>query len=136
MTYISAVLRRLVYDRANGRCEYCLLAEKYTIKRHEADHIYAEKHGGATVDANLCLSCFDCNRYKGSDLCSIDESTGEIITLFHPRNDVWEDHFRLMKDGRIEPLTARGRVTVKLLNFNTDERVEERRILIRLNRYP
>ena len=45
MKYIPEALRRLVRERANERCEYCLFHERYTVKRHEIDHIYAEKHG-------------------------------------------------------------------------------------------
>lgn len=44
MSYISSSLRDFVFERANRRCEYCLLHNKYTMKRHEIDHIYAEKH--------------------------------------------------------------------------------------------
>lgn len=84
MTYISVDLKRRVYERSKSRCEYCLISEDFTVKRHEVDHIYAEKHGGDTVDANLCLSCAVCNRYKSSDLCSVDPSTGDVVTLFHP----------------------------------------------------
>ncbi len=38
---------------------------------------------------------------------------------------VWSEHFRL-EQGEILPLTAEGRVTVKILRFNLPERVEER----------
>jgi 5-methylcytosine-specific restriction endonuclease McrA len=93
MTYIRESLRRLVFQRANGRCEYCLLHEDDAYMPHEVDHIYAEKHGGETSEANLCLSCAECNRYKGSDLASIDPQTGEVVQLIHPRRDNWSDHF-------------------------------------------
>ena len=85
-SYVSAALRRLVYERAGGRCEYCLYHDRYAAQPHEIDHIYAEKHGGESVEENLCLSCFDCNRYKGSDVASVDDNT--IVRLFHPRNDI------------------------------------------------
>lgn len=85
MTLIPDELRRLVYDRARGRCEYCLMPERYAVKHHEIDHIRATKHAGLTSAANLCLSCFQCNRHKGSDLTSIDPVTDQIVPLFHPR---------------------------------------------------
>jgi hypothetical protein len=135
MAYIADSLRHLVRERAHNRCEYCLLHEQYTVKRHEIDHIYAEKHGGETIESNLCLSCLDCNRYKGSDLASIDPDTGEIVPLFHPRRSHWAEHFE-NHDGYIQPLTATGRVTVRLLRFNTDDRTDERARLTKLNRYP
>jgi hypothetical protein len=136
VTYIPDNLRRQVRERANGNCEYCLLNEQYALKTHEIDHIRAERHGGPTTLENLCLSCFDCNRYKGSDLSSIDPVTDEIVPLFDPRRDKWNDHFQVDKDGLINGITAKGRVTVRLLEFNDPERVAIRRALIVLGHYP
>jgi hypothetical protein len=39
---------------------------------HEADDVIAEKHGGATSLENLAWACFYCNRFKGSDLASVE----------------------------------------------------------------
>ncbi len=135
MTYIPEALRRLVYERASGRCEYCLLHSADGYMPHEVDHIYAEKHGGVTAEYNVCLSCFECNRHKGSDLSSIDPLTGEVIQLFHPRRDKWTEHFRL-NGAFLEPLTPQGRVTVFLLQMNNPKRLLEREILIEAQRYP
>lgn len=66
LTYVSAALRKLVYDRAKGACEYCLIDEENSFARHQIDHVIAEKHGGLTVKENLALSCTLCNKYKGS----------------------------------------------------------------------
>ncbi len=134
-TYIPEALRKIVHDRAKGQCEYCLIHERYTMKRHEIDHIYAEKHGGLTADENLCLSCFDCNRTKGSDLCSLDAETGEIVTLFHPRRDEWVNHFK-NNAGEITGLTPKGRATLRSLNINDTERIVEREDLARIGAYP
>jgi len=125
VTHIPAALKRLVRERAVDRCEYCLFPESATLAPHWIDHIIAEKHGGKTELENLAVCCALCNLRKGSDLTSIDPDSGEIVPLFHPRRDRWSDHFRLDK-GRIEPLTAVGRVTVRLLQFNRRDRVEER----------
>ena len=61
-TYIPAAMRRQVRERANGCCEYCLLAEEDAYFPHEADHIISVKHRGLSVLENLAWSCFDCNR--------------------------------------------------------------------------
>lgn len=127
-TYVPAELRRLVYQRAGYRCEYCLIPESVTFASHEIDHITAEKHGGLTEGENLALACAVCNGNKGSDLTSIDPLTGQIIPLFHPRRDRWADHFRMVA-GRIEPFTPVGRVTVRLLQLNHPDRVKERILL-------
>lgn len=131
-TYISAALRRLVRDRANYACEYCLIPEMAVLVPHEVDHVIAEKHGGQTDENNLALACTICNKYKGSDLASIDPSNGEIVRLYQPRHDRWCNHFQL-KEGEIIPLNAIGRVTVRLLQMNRPERVEERRLLLQAN---
>lgn len=49
MTYISPTLRRQVEQRANDRCEYCLLPADVTFFPHELDHVIAIKHGGAML---------------------------------------------------------------------------------------
>jgi hypothetical protein len=128
-THISSTLRRLVRERAKACCEYCLIPEITTFAPHEIDHIIAEKHGGLTESDNLALSCTLCNKHKGTDLTSIDPDTEEIIPLYHPRKDRWLDHF-LLSDAKITALTPKGRVTVRLLQFNRYERIEERKILI------
>ncbi len=127
--YIPVELRRVVYERAGGRCEYCLIPETAVLVAHQIDHIISQKHGGLTESDNLALSCTLCNKYKGSDLASLDPVTGEIIPLFHPRRDRWLDHFRL-NDAQFIPLTPKGRVTVRLLQLNNPERIEERELLI------
>lgn len=127
-TYISAILRRLVCSRANYSCEYCLIPEIAVLVSHEIDHVIAEKHGGKTDESNLALACTICNKYKGSDLASIDSISGEIVRLYQPRRDRWREHFRLEK-GEIVPLTMIARVTVKLLQINRPERMEERKLL-------
>ncbi|MEG4483910.1 HNH endonuclease signature motif containing protein [Microcoleus sp. D2_18a_B4] len=92
-TYVSASLRRMVCDRANGYCEYCLIPETLALSSHQIDHIIAEKHSGETVENNLALSCSICNKNKGSDIASIAPETDEVVRLYNPRKDSWEDHF-------------------------------------------
>jgi hypothetical protein len=128
-TYIPAELRRLVRERAREACEYCLIPERAAFAAHQVDYIIAEKHGGQTNADNTALSCILCNISKGSDLTSIDPVSGAIVPLFHPRKDRWSSHHQLV-GGRIEPLTAVGRATVRLLHLNHPERVEERESLI------
>jgi hypothetical protein len=135
MTYISETLRQQITSRARKRCEYCRLHELATYYKHEIDHIYAEKHGGNTVESNLCLACGDCNRYKGSDLCSLDPETDTVVSLLHPRRDKWNEHFRLNNIGMIEPLTPTGRATERILRFNRIHLVEQRQKFLELGFY-
>jgi HNH endonuclease len=130
-TYIPASLRQLVFDRANGLCEYCLFPEALSAGVHQVDHMIAEKHRGPTDESNLVLSCSTCNYAKGSDIASIDPNTNQVIRLYRPRQDSWADHFKIEPEsGLIQPLTAIGRVTVYLLRLNDEKRVVERMLWI------
>ena len=129
LTHVPVELRRFVRERAKDCCEYCLIPESSSFATHEIDHIVAEKHGGDTSAANLALSCTLCNRRKGSDLASVDPQTDEAEMLFHPRKQRWSDHFRF-EGARIEPLTATGRATARLLGLNADARLAERAALM------
>ena len=133
-TYISAALRKTVVSRAAGRCEYCLYPQSASFLTFEIEHIVAEKHGGATTIENLGLSCPFCNRYKGTDLGSLDSETGQLTPFFNPRKHIWIKHFRL-DDARILPLSAEGRVTVAILQFNHPDRMLEREQLILAGQY-
>ena len=110
-------LRSAIAQRAGGRCEYCLIHEQDAGFPHQIDHIVSRKHGGLSTLENLALACVLCNRYKGTDIASIDSQTGELARLLNPRQDRWIDHFRL-DSATIEPLSAIGRVTANLLRLN------------------
>ncbi len=99
------------------------------MHRHEPDHLVPLQHGGVTETGNLALACMRCNRHKGPNLGSLDPETGALVRFFNPRVQRWADHFRL--DGPlIQPLTPEGRVTVKILRLNEEDRVAERRLLL------
>jgi hypothetical protein len=89
VTYISAEVRRLVIARAEGLCEYCLIAEEDTFYGCEVDHIISEKHGGPTPEDNLCYACVFCNQAKGSDVGSIYWESREFVRFVNPRIDRW-----------------------------------------------
>ena len=128
MPDIEPALRELVRVRAAGLCEYCRISERFTLAEHEIDRVIALKHGGQTIDGNLALCCAVCNRYKGSDIASIDPESGQLTPLFHPRVDRWDDHYRV-RNGEIVALTAPGRLTVRLLRMNSAMRVRERQLM-------
>jgi len=134
-SYVGAELRRLVRERAVRLCEYCLIQEEDTFFGCQVDHVTSEKHGGLTESNNLAFACAFCNRNKGTDLGSIASVTGQLTRFFNPREDRWSDHFRI--DGPlIVSRTAIGEVTIKILGFNSKERVLERSALVQINRYP
>jgi hypothetical protein len=61
--------------------------------------------------------------------------TGDLVRLFHPRQQRWQEHFAL-EGVRITGLTPCGRATVKLLLFNGPERLMQRNLLQLVGRYP
>ena len=135
MSYVSASVRRVVTRCAPEQCEYCRFPQTASLFTFEMEHIIAEKHDGITVVENLALSCPCCNRFKGTDLGSIDPETQQLTPFFNPRLQKWSDHFRLDR-GTIVPLTPQGRVTAKILQFNLPERILEREQLITSGQYP
>lgn len=135
MSYVPDSLRRLISERARGRCEYCLVSQADSLYAHEVDHIIPEKHRGVTDETNLCLACLDCNRHKGSDFASFDPETGDVVLLYHPREHIWTEHFRL-EGARIVPISAVGRVTEYVLKLNSGLRLLARQALLDAGRYP
>ncbi len=135
MTFVSATLRQTVLERAKARCEYCLYSQEASFLAFEVEHIIAEKHGGRTTLDNLALACPYCNRFKGTDIGSLDPDTAQLTPFFNPRTQQWTDHFRL-EGAQIVPLTPVGRVTIIILQFNRSDRLQERLRLIEAGRYP
>ena len=100
------------------------------------DHIRAIKHGGEDHVDNLCLSCSECNLFKGSTIAAIDPLTDEASRLFNPRQQTWSEHFEVNVDGSLAGLTPEGRATVAALRMNDAPRVEQRNGEILLGNYP
>jgi HNH endonuclease len=130
---VADAARRLVIERARRRCEYCLVHEDSAGFPHQIDHIISRKHGGSSGIGNLAYACVLCNRYKGTDIASRDLS-GRTIRFFDPRQDSWDEHFEL-HGPVIQPLTAVGEVTARMLRLNAAERVIERRLMQALGQY-
>lgn len=134
-TYVPRALQQLVRHRAHRACEYCLIHDDDSLIDGQIDHIISEKHGGETNADNLAYACVFCNRAKGSDIGSIDWETKEFSRFFNPRTDNWEMHFWL--DGvLVMPLTIIGKVTIRLLDINSVDRLIERQALQEVGRYP
>ena len=119
-------LQELVRRRASNRCEYC----QFPLPPFHIEHIVARKLLGATSQENLALACMRCNFHKGPNLAGIDAEGGSLVRLFHPRHDVWGDHFRWEGPVMIGT-TPVGRATISVLRINSDIRVQARQSLIR-----
>ncbi len=122
---MDAATRKFVRRRAGERCEYCGLRQEHSELRHHVEHIIAKQHGGSDDAGNLALACHRCNLRKGPNLAGIDPHTGQVGSLFHPRRDLWSDHF-VLEGVRITGVTAIGRATVQVLDLNDARRLELR----------
>lgn len=129
MSRIQGLLREQVRERAGKRCEYCLKPEPFGTHKHQADHILSQRHDGSDTLDNLAWACFSCNVNKGADIAGYDKLTGQLVPLFNPRTQVWDEHF-VYDEATLIGLTPIGRVTVHLLQINDGEQIELRRVLI------
>ncbi len=128
-------LKRRVWHRACGCCEYCQMPQEYDDLSFEFEHVIAEQHGGKTVFGNLALACFADNRRKGPNLAGIDPRTGKRVWLFDPRRQRWGRHFR-WHGPYLRGRTAVGRATIAVLGINVLHRVRHRAQLIAEGVFP
>jgi hypothetical protein len=116
---ISKRLARQVRARANGCCEYCQTSEWLSGQSSQIDHIQPRARGGQSTLDNLCLACAACNGFKLDQIEACDPESGQLVELFHPRQQIWTEHFAWNGDKtQIIGLTACGRATVELLKMN------------------
>src|SRR5271166_1214368 len=103
----------------------------------EVEHIVPTSRDGPDEESNQALACRACNVYKSDQQSGIDQTTREVVRLFHPRRDRWDEHFRVeSEDGVIQVLTPVGRVIVACLRRNRDVQREARRSWMQLKLYP
>ena len=135
---MDAATRRLVRQRAQGRCEYCRLPQAaQPFVTFHVEHILPRSRGGQTVESNLALSCPNCNLHKSARLAAIDPETGAEVPLFSPRTDAWQEHFTLSADhAHIIGIIPIGRATVAALRFNNPEHVDARQLWVAGDWYP
>jgi hypothetical protein len=86
----------------------------------QVEHVIPKKHGGGDGLENLALACIDCNLHKGPNVAGFDPETDALTELFHPRRQQWAEHFE-WRGVLIVGRTAIGRVTVEVLNLNSDD---------------
>jgi hypothetical protein len=128
--------KQLIRQRAGNCCEYCRLAEAGRLARFHIDHIIAIKHDGTDDNDNLCLACPKCNAHKGDNVAALDPLTRAATRLYDPRQQVWDNHFRLNPDATISGLTPEGRTTIRVLRINDRERVKQRLGEMTVGDYP
>jgi len=83
--------------------------------------------GGSDEEANLALACASCNLAKSDRVLARDPVSEEETLFFHPRHQLWNDHFRWEEDRRtLIGLTETGRATLLGLDMNSELRQKAR----------
>ena len=121
--------RAIVRERAGDQCEYCRMLQSQTSLPHTIDHIRALKHRGPTAVGNLCWSCAQCNAAKGPNVAGHDPRTDELVPLFNPRTNCWNEHFE-WSSARLLERTPIGRATIDVLRINDANRIALRALLM------
>ena len=122
-----------VAERAAHRCEYCRAPEAIFNFPFEIEHIAPAVRGGRDEESNWALSCRACNLFKSDHVGAMDPLTGEVVPLFHPRNDRWEEHFFLDgSGGMLVGKTPAGRATIGCLQMNRPAQLAARQQWMRL----
>jgi hypothetical protein len=127
---VNQQLLRLIWERADSRCEYCRIPHPQYKLPFQIDHIIARQHGGETIDQNLALACFHCNRFKGPNIAGLDPQSKKLVPLFNPRTDVWQEHFTF-EEAYIRGTTSIGRATIQVLAVNAPDLLQLRVELMR-----
>jgi HNH endonuclease len=128
--YIPVAIQRAVLELSRDYCEYCVVPSNFSTDYFHYEHIIALALNGPTELGNIARSCGICNNNKRDKIEHVDPLTQEIVRLFHPRQDVWTDHFQWSKDDLyIVGLTAIGRATIDLLKLNRTNALNLRKLL-------
>jgi hypothetical protein len=83
-------------------------------------------HGGASDLDNLALACPSCNLHEADRVSSTVENDSAVVALFHPRKDVWSDHFE-WDDYQLLGKSDVGLLTIQLFNPNHERRIKIRK---------
>ena len=93
-------------ESAGHRCENYRAPEAIFNLPFEVEHIVPTSRGGPDDESNQAIACPACNLYKSDQQRGMDQATRELVRLFHPRLDRWDEHFRVeSEDGVIQGLT-------------------------------
>ncbi len=135
--YISVATRRSVIERAHDRCEYCQARADFATETFAVEHILPISRGGTDDLENLALACSGCNSRKYNKVEAYDPLSGEMVSLFHPRIQVWTEHFGWNEDyTQVVGLTDIGRATVAVLQMNRPNVVNIRSAMFLMGVHP
>ncbi|MEA5620579.1 HNH endonuclease signature motif containing protein [Cronbergia sp. UHCC 0137] len=134
---ISTALREAVKLRAKNCCEYCQSQEKFATQSFSIEHIHPISKGGGTCLENLALACQGCNNHKYNKTEGKDPVNGQLVSLYDPRKQKWQEHFAWNEDYTLViGVTPTGRATVSELRLNRQGLVNLRQVLYAMGEHP
>jgi hypothetical protein len=134
---VTAEQKKAVAKRANQCCEYCRSQLRFAMQPFSIEHIIPKSQGGETNLDNLALSCQGCNNHKYNKTEGVEKISGDVVSLYHPRQHQWKTHFAWNDDfSLVIGLTPIGRVTVETLRLNRTGVVNLRRVLYSIGEHP
>ena len=122
--------------RAKHRCEYCHAPEVLFNSIFEVEHVDPSAQGGSNEEENLALACRSCNLNKSNHRNAKDPTSSEVVRLFNPRIDNWDENFTVELDETIRGTTAIGRGTVERLQMNSSSQMKARQCWRILRLFP
>jgi hypothetical protein len=135
--YITTTEERQIIERANRLCEYCRSSMDYSAQSFAIDHIIPITEGGKTLLENLAFSCGGCNGHKYAKIQAIDPVSREVVPLYNPRQQSWQDNFVWSDDLlQVVGLTASARATINALQLNRSGVLNMRRLLLMAGLHP
>ena len=122
--------KRMVAERAQHACEYCLSQLRYSPDPFSVDHIVALAQDGSNDTDNLALACQGCNGSKFTAIDAVDPITGQFVPLYNPRIHHWAEHFVWAEEySLILGVTPTGRATVAKFQLSRSGVVNLRKVL-------
>ncbi len=91
--------------------------------------------GGTPHEPNLAFACPSCNLHKSDRSHAVDPLHGSSVPLFHPRRDLWREHFE-WAGAHLVGTTPVGRATVDVLRLNEPRRIRIREAEARFGLFP
>lgn len=137
MAKVTAGEKKFVMERANSCCEYCLSQLNFSPSPFAIEHIIPLIKNGTDDLDNLAFSCSGCNGHKYDRTDAYDPVSGELVPLYHPRQQLWSSHFVWSADfTEIIGTSPVGRATIDRLCLNRQGVTNFRRVLRGMNLHP
>jgi 5-methylcytosine-specific restriction endonuclease McrA len=113
---IPEKIRSQVIEKAGYRCEYCQTNSRLIGMPLIMEHILPKSAGGKDELENLAACCYRCNEFKGAKTHTTDPQIGQLVPLFNPRQQLWQEHFNWVNGGThiagITPISLKNPVSI------------------------